>query len=156
NRGWKKAQNVQCFLYVADAGAGGVAPDLTGLGFPTPPAGGFAWQQVAQQSAAVVPGQPRVFRFEWICPVEITRNVALLAICRSSDDELEATPTGPALAYAQARRQVALRILPVVPDRVFIRDGLDDTGQRGAVVWGGRSPDIIVMTKTAADAITQV
>jgi hypothetical protein len=156
NRGWKRAENVQCFLYVADAGAGPnpAAPPLTGLNFPTPPAAGFAWQQVAQQTAFVLPGQPRVFRFEWICPVEITQNVALMAICRSPDDELAATPTGVALTYVQQQRQVALRILPVVPDRVFIRDGLDDTGQRGAVVWGGRSPDIIVMTKTAGDAIT--
>ena len=48
-----------------------------------------------------------------------------------------------------------MRILPVIPDRVFIRDGLDDRGQRGSVVWGGRSPDIIVMRKADADPIAQ-
>jgi len=158
NRGWRKAENVQVFLYAADAGAGAVAPPLTGIGFPDPPAEAFAWHLAAPaQTVPVMAGQPRVVRFEWICPLEIQQNVALLAICQSADDELTAAqrPTGVALTWATAERRAALRILPVIPDRVFIRDGLDDLGQRGAVAWGGRSPDIIVMTKAAADAIPQ-
>lgn len=155
NRGYQRAENVQCFLYAADApGTPPAAPALTGLGFPAPPPAGFAWQLVGQQTAFVLPGSPRVFRFEWLTPLEIGQNAALLAICRSPDDEVTSAPAGAALTWAQANRQGALRIVPTVPDRLFIRDGLDDTGQRGAVVWGGRSPDLIVMTKTAADAIT--
>jgi len=151
NRGWKKADNVQVFLYVGDA-SGGTAPALTGLGFPADPPPGHAWQLVASQSAPVLPGQPRVFRFEFVCPLRITTRAALFAICRSGDDDVTSMPAGAALAYATTERRAALRLVPVIPDRLFIRDGLDDTGQRGGVAWGGRSPDIIVMRTADAPA----
>ncbi|HVE85580.1 MAG TPA: hypothetical protein VND93_22155, partial [Myxococcales bacterium] len=175
NRGWKKAENVEVFLYAADAGVvppppvlvapapvppAPVAPPpnlpaLTGINFPDDPPAGHAWKLVQKKTVIVPPGNPRVVRFEWLCPVEYKASAALLAICRSAaDDPLAAAPTGPVLAYVTAQRQAALRVLPIIPDRVFIRDGTDDIGQRGAVVWGGRSPDIIVMKKADAAGIT--
>ena len=152
NRGYARADNVQVLLYAADAGAGATAPPLAGFNFPGDPA--LPWRLLAEQTADVLPGQPRVFRIPFICPLEIQRNVALLAICRCLSDELAPLPSGVARDYVNGERKAALRILPVTPDRISIRDGLDDVGPRGSVAWGGRSPDIIVMTKAAADAIT--
>jgi hypothetical protein len=151
NRGYARADNVQVLLYAADAGAGATAPSVNGLSFPGDPAP--PWKLLTEQTANVLPGQPRVFRMTFICPLEIKQNVALMAICRCTSDELSPLPSGAAKDWVLAERKAALRILPVVPDRVFIRDGLDDPGQRGSVAWGGRSPDIIVMTKAAADAL---
>jgi hypothetical protein len=151
NRGWRKADNVQVFLYVGDA-SGGNAPALDGLNFPADPPPAHAWQLVASQSASVLPGQPRVFRFEFVCPLRIATRAALFAICRSPDDEVTSLPAGAALGYATTERRAALRLVPVVPDRLFIRDGLDDSGQRGSVAWGGRSPDIIVIRNSEAPA----
>ncbi|HZN91462.1 MAG TPA: hypothetical protein VFB81_02110, partial [Myxococcales bacterium] len=94
NRGWQKAENVQVFLYFADAGSTGVAPTLTGLGFPGVPPGSSPWKRVPPVTGTVMPGNPNAFRFEWTCPVEIKQNVALLAICRSPDDELAPLPSG--------------------------------------------------------------
>jgi hypothetical protein len=36
-------------------------------------------------------------------------------------------------------------------DTVYIRDGVDDDASRGAVAWGGHSPDVIVVQTSVAD-----
>ena len=93
-------------------------------------------------------------RFDWVCPLKIRHNAALLAVCQQvADDPLEAPLSGDTKAYVLARRQAALRVTPVEHAAVFVRDGLDDFGKRGSVAWGGRSPDLLVLRKAVADAI---
>ena len=50
-------------------------------------------------------------------------------------------------------RRAALRIVDAVafvPD-LYVRDLVDDTGARGAVAWGARASDIIVVASAEAD-----
>jgi hypothetical protein len=66
------------------------------------------------------------------------------------------TPANLPNALAVSERRVGLHITPtrtVAPD-VFIRDALDDTGEPGAVAWGGRGADIIVTDSIVADPAT--
>jgi hypothetical protein len=115
-----------------------------------------AWQRAGHRADLdhLRPNQPEVARFEWVAPASLAGGaVALLAVCSTALDPLPAgLPTAMA-ALQRAERRVALRVAPVsafVPD-LFIRDGLDDDGSVGAVVAGGRSPDIIVVDAAPAD-----
>ena len=56
-------------------------------------------------------------------------------------------------ALVIAERRAALRItdaVKFVPD-LYVRDSVDDTGARGAVAWGARASDIIVVATAEAD-----
>ena len=56
-------------------------------------------------------------------------------------------------ALVIAERRAALRItdtVEFVPD-LYVRDSVDDTGARGAVAWGARASDIIVVASAEAD-----
>jgi hypothetical protein len=148
NRGSQPANNVQVYLYYADAGSPPTPPALDGaINYPGEPASGSAWQLAAPAPTVgfVAPGQPAVVRFEWVPPLRIRDNVALLAVCTCGQDSLNALPAGPVGDFVKGERRAALRVIGVNRDAVFIRDGADDDGTRGAVAWGGRSPDIIVV-----------
>ena len=146
NRGTAKAERVAVHLYLADAGNPPSAPDIPAdIGFPGLPPAGSVWQRADLiEVGEVTPGEPAVVAFRWIPPLSIRDNVALLAVVSNAADPLAALPAGPVAAFVRGDRHAALHITHVQRDTIFIRDGLDDTGERGAVAWGGRSPDIIV------------
>ena len=170
-RGHAVLADVEVHLYFADApGTPPIAPDLNPTfwdTFPAAPPGGSNWHKVGDaRMSELQADQPRVFRFEWLAPMDLGDNVALLAIATHADDSLVglAGPDQPTRAVhphtaqlpnalAVAERRAGLYITPTtrsVPD-VFVRDAADDTGQRGAVAWGGRGADIIVTDSLAAD-----
>ena len=146
NRGSAVATNADVHLYFADAGNPVAVPAIdAAFGFPAPPGPASPWRRADTITVGnLTPGQPAVVAFRWIPPLSIVANVALLAIVSGGQDLLAAVPAGPTDAFVRAERRAALHVLSVQRDTIFIRDGLDDGGDRGAVAWGARSPDIIV------------
>ena len=153
-------------LYFADATAG-TAPDLDAdfwATFPATPAAGATWQKAGEVRVHFVgPAQPRVVRIEWLPPITLGNRVALLALASHSlHDDLSTTNSGNLQVDPQshgdaalviAERRAALRIVDAVefvPD-LYVRDSVDDTGARGAVAWGARASDIIVVASAEAD-----
>jgi hypothetical protein len=156
NRGYAPANNVRVHLYWADAGDPVNLPflDAAAINYPNEPTAGSAWQRAGVRTVGVIrPGQPVVVRFDWILPLTVRRNVALMALCSCDQDPLNFAPAANTSVFISLERRAALRVTPVRYDAVFIRDGLDDFGRRGSVAWGGRSPDILVLRKAVADAI---
>ena len=165
NTGFATVDDVFVHLYFADA-TGGNAPDLDAdfwATFPAPPADGATWQKAGQVEVdSVGPAQPRVARIEWLPPITLGNRIALLALASHPDDDLGATNTGNLQVDPQshgdaalviAERRAALRItdtVEFVPD-LYVRDSVDDTGARGAVAWGARASDIIVVASAEAD-----
>ena len=160
------ASDVIVRLYFADAAAG-TAPDLDAhfwTTFPAAPAAGATWQLAGEVRVhSVGPAQPRVVRFEWLPPITLGNRVALLALASQSlHDDLSITNSGSLLVYPQSHgdaalvireRRAALRIVDAVafvPD-LYVRDLVDDFGARGAVAWGARASDIIVVASSEAD-----
>jgi hypothetical protein len=160
NGGVQTAAGVEVRLFAAEAlGDPPVVPDLPANFCPllesAPPLGAIAlpspWLPVGAKLLSVPTGQPVVADFDWIPPLEALDSMALLAVCSHADDRLSSPPAAP-LPQAvgplvRQERRAALRLTPLaaVPSAVYIRDGVDDDGQVGAVSWGGRSPDIIVV-----------
>jgi len=117
-----------------------------------PPAAG-PWHRAAPQRTTrnLSSGQPEVLRFEWTPPADADARVALLALATHANDDLKnPIPTltvDPAAAPPNlvADRRAAVRLVTVqaFTPEVFVRDGADDSGDSGAVAWGGRSTDII-------------
>ena len=116
-----------------------------------PPAAG-PWHRAAPQRMTrhLAPGQPEVIRFEWTPPADAPAQVALLALCTQAADDLKnPVPTltiDPAVSpNLVTDRRAALRLVSIQPftAQVFVRDGADDSGDPGALAWGGRSADII-------------
>jgi photosystem II stability/assembly factor-like uncharacterized protein len=149
--------DVRVQLYFANApGTPPAVPDLQAAfwnSFPAdPPAG--AWRRGPFEFiSGLGPAQPVVARLEWIPPLDVGNQVALLAVCSHAQDNL-ATPPLPALAMnptnasslVRTERRTAMRVTAVdfsFPS-LYVRDGVNDTGPAGSVAWGGRSPDIIV------------
>jgi hypothetical protein len=154
NRGTTTAINVDVHLYFADAGNPANAPDIPAdIGFPAAPPESSVWQRVDMITVGEIPADtPAVVSFRWTPPLRIRDNVALMAVVTNANDVLAAIPAGPVAATVRAERRIALHISHVQRDTIFIRDGLDDSGERGAVAWGGRSPDIIVRQAQVAAA----
>lgn len=171
SRGHDTLADVDVHLYYAAApGTPPIAPDLNPTfwdTFPAPPPGGANWSKVGDaRMSELQADQPRIFRFEWLPPTDLGDNVALLAIATHANDTLIglAGPDQPTRAIhphaaqlpnalAVAERRAGLYITPTTratPD-VYIRDGLDDPGQRGAVAWGGRGADIMVTRSAVGD-----
>ena len=167
NRGSQTANNVRVYLYYADAGATPPQPPPPAppllptpppidarMNYPDTPADDSPWQLAApvQTVGFVRPGEPVVVKLEWVPPLRIKDNVALLALCTNDQDALASLPAGTAVAaFVASNPRAALRILGVNRDAVFLRDGVDDSGTRGSVAWGGRSPDIIVAQTAVAN-----
>ena len=160
------ASDVIIYLYFADAAAGN-APDLDAnfwATFPAAPAAGATWQQAGEVRVhSVGPAQPVVARFEWLPPITLGNRVALLALASQNfHDDLRLDNTGNLQVDPQSHgdaalviqeRRAALRIVDAVefvPD-LYVRDSVDDTGARGAVAWGARASDIIVVASAEAD-----
>ena len=157
NRGIEVGTNVAVHLYFADAGNPANAPDIPAdLGFPANPPASSAWQRIDTITVGEIPpGEPAVVSFQWTPPLSIRNNVALLAAVTNARDTLASIPAGPIAATVRGDRHLALHVTRVLRDTIFIRDGLDDGGDRGAVAWGGRSPDIIVRQAAVAAANRQ-
>ncbi|HZF12394.1 MAG TPA: hypothetical protein VFE33_26700, partial [Thermoanaerobaculia bacterium] len=157
NRGNGTARNAQVHLFWAPAADPAHPPDLQAgfrAAFPgDPPAG--PWQRVgpAVTVGEIGPGQPAVVQFDWVPPLDLgagIANAALLAITtQTPDDPLNLGALAPEndviLNLVRNERRVAARVTPVVANPVYLRDGVDDDGSGGAVAWGGRSPDIVVL-----------
>ncbi|HEU0015296.1 MAG TPA: hypothetical protein VFQ45_16530 [Longimicrobium sp.] len=154
NRGSGTAVDTEVHLYYANAGNPAAEPPIVAaeLNFPDEPQEASAWKRVGppRTLGPLRAGQPSVVRFEWIPPLDIADNLALLAVCRTAgaQDPLAAIPGGPVQAFTGGERRAALRVTAVNRDPLHIRDGVDDDGRRGLVAWGGRSPDIIVRQGT--------
>ena len=145
NRGTTIATNVDVHLYFADAGNPAAAPNIpAAIGFPAP-APLTPWHHVDTITVGeIAPDTPAVVSFRWVPPITIRDNVTLLAAVTSAADLLASIPAGTVDAAVRTERRIAVHVTHVQRDTIFIRDGLDDSGDRGAVAWGGRSPDIIV------------
>jgi hypothetical protein len=176
NRGFDPVRNVTVHLYFRPSPAvafGGAVPALGNPADVWRPAQGFdpvagsPWQRVgrAQTLPEAGPARPAVARFDWTPPANLAGgNVALLALCSgpagpappAADPLPNAVPGGAATiaALLTNERRAALRIVPVGPfqPEIFIRHGLEDDGTPGAVAFGGRSPDIIVVQSVPAQA----
>jgi hypothetical protein len=146
NRGTEVANNVDVHLYFADAGAPPVPPAIPAdIGFPNAPPDASLWKRCDVVTIGIIrPGEPAVATFRWTPPLTILHNAALLAVVTNGQDALASLTAGLAADLARAERRVALFVTHVQRDTIIIRDGVDDLGDRGAVPWGGRSPDIIV------------
>jgi hypothetical protein len=74
--------------------------------------------------------------------------VALLAVAARAGDVPALPAAGQAMAaFLAAERRASLRIVAAgdfFP--VYVRDGIEDSGHSGDVAWGGRSPDIIIVS----------
>lgn len=168
NTGAAPANPVQVHLFFADtSGTPLRAPDLTAAFWNNFPAGDGPWR-LAQAATLnqLASGQPQVARLGWTPPPDTGAEVALLALAtHATDNLLIHRPDGiaraggvlPALvvdprkpnSLIAADRRAALRIVGVetfTPDP-YVRDGLDDQGQ-GAVAWGGRCTDIVVLEQS--------
>ena len=153
NRGHAPVQTVDVHLYFAAAPGPAAVPNLQPgfrAAFPgDPPAG--AWQRVgpAITVGEIGAGAPAVVTFNWLPPLDLGNNAAVLALCTSAADTLTLA-TMPAANDAvatlvHAERRAAVRVMATVANPVFVRDAVDDDGTSGAVAWGGRSPDIVVL-----------
>lgn len=168
-RGHATLADVDVHLFFADAaGTPSVAPDLNAMfwnTYPNTPAASSPWKKAGtDRQSELHSGQPRVFRIAWTPPLDLGDNVALLAVAEHPTDTLIGLsaanrPTrsmNPALLpnmLAASEPRAALYITAarkLTPD-VYVRGGLDDDGQPGAVAWGGRGADIIITDAAVAD-----
>ena len=119
------------------------------------------WQRVGtvqNLGSRVTPNQPAAARFDWDAPASIAgRKVALLAVCTSPQDSLPAAPSQFMRQLLVQERRAALRVVTArqLQPALYIRDGIDDDGSAGAVAFGGRSPDIIVVPSVPASPNTE-
>ncbi len=169
NRGVEAARDVTVHLFYAPLGMAAAAPvtNASDEGVPDLPADFWAhftdadlptgdWRKAgtAQSLSFIRPLEPEVVRFVWQPPSRLgNHSVALLAVCSSPRDLITTAPLPPTdiddLVFNE--RRAILRVVPVNGVEVYIRDGVDDRGGRGAVVWGGRSPDLAVVRAPPAD-----
>ncbi|HEU0076232.1 MAG TPA: hypothetical protein VFQ76_01210, partial [Longimicrobiaceae bacterium] len=170
NRGWGTAAATEAHLFFADlpVPAPGAAPAVPALpawaGFPADPAPA-PWRRVPPrlpggpgpvppfESVELRAGEPKVVRFDFVPPASVAgRRVALLAVLRRGADAPALPAAGQAMdAFLLASRQASLRVVAAgdfFP--VYVRDGVEDSGHSGDVAWGGRSPDILVVSPPAA------
>ena len=170
NRGAARLDGVAVHLYFADApGTPAEAPDLDAdfwADFPAEPPEGATWRRAGQAILdGLHAGQPGVARIEWVPPTGLGDHVALLAVVSHPDDDLgAAAATLPTVVHpgnapetlTVAERRTALMITAarrVVPD-IYVRDAVGDSGEPGAVAWGGRSADIVVTQAPEPDPDT--
>jgi hypothetical protein len=153
NRGTTAATNVDVHLYFADAGNPVAIPAIdAAFNFPNAPGAGSPWTKADMITEGEIrPGEPRVVGFRVIPPLSITTNIVFLAMVTSAQDVLN-VPAGNAVTFVTAERRAALHVSAVDRDTILIRDGVDDHGDRGAIAWGGRSPDIVVRQAQVAPA----
>ncbi|GGJ02299.1 WD40/YVTN/BNR-like repeat-containing protein [Neoroseomonas lacus] len=161
NTGFDRVDDVRVGLYFARPDGAGDAPDLDAdfwTTYPAPPAPDRVWQRAGEVTLSQVgPEQPQVARFVWNAPLDLPRNVALLALASHARDALGApAPTlqvdpraHGAASLVRAERRAAMRLVRS-QGALFTRDAVDDTGEVGAIAWGARSHDIVV--RQAAEA----
>ncbi|MCP4600674.1 MAG: hypothetical protein GY847_09110 [Proteobacteria bacterium] len=163
NRGCEPATNVKLHLYYSSAGNPVAVPPIhAGMNHPGDPTAGCPWQLTTPplNIGLIQPGEPYVARIEWIPPLTINDNVALLGVVTNAEDTLDQplTAATPAEDYVNSARQAGLRVAPVKKEVIYIRDGVEGRGSPtpGKVAWGGLSPDIIVSQDTSiADPDTE-
>ena len=162
NTGHRTIDNVRVSLYFARlSGPNQNAPDLDAdfwTTYPAPPAPDRVWQRAGEVVVqALGPANPRVARFVWNAPLDLSRDVALLGIVSHADDPVTvAIPTLQVDPRAHGNAALVLgsrhAVMRIVTSQggLFLRDGGDDTGEFGAVAWGARSHDIVI--RQAAEA----
>jgi hypothetical protein len=163
--GWGETSGVQVYLFFAEVPAASPMP-----GTPQPPlqADFWAtframplsppsapWTPVAPAASVTVhPNDPVVVRFDWLVPRDLGgKQVGLLALCEHPGlDPLPAGPVNLATVIRNERRAAYRRVAVTrfTPD-VYVRDSVEDDGTVGAVAFGGRSPDIIVVPARVGD-----
>mgnify|MGYP000110813676 CR=1 FL=1 len=177
NTGGGDAAATQVHLFFADtAGTPARAPDFAAGAWGSFPAAAAPWRLAETKNLPHLQSStPQVLGFRWDVPVDVGSEVALLVIASHANDnivthdaEFQVRPaanpipslvidTRNANALVLADRRAAMRIVSVEtynPDP-FVRDGMDDQGL-GAVAWGGRAADIVVLEQTAAAAIADI
>jgi hypothetical protein len=166
--GWGEASGVQVHVFFAEVPVGSPpdanpTPDLPPGFWATframalsPPAVAGTWARVAPAATVTVhPNDPFVARLDWLVPREVGgKVVGLLAICEHPLlDAIPATLPEHLPTVIRQERRAAYRRVAVTrftPD-VYVRDSVEDDGTPGAVAFGGRSPDIIVVAARPAD-----
>ena len=116
------------------------------------PAGAASWLRIGRRTGLTVPpGDPMVVRFDFTPGQGLAeRNVALLALTLSPANDVLGGPPAPTTSITNLirdERRAALRRVPVarLDRRVYVRDGVDDSGGGApSVAYGTRSPDIMV------------
>ena len=165
--GWAEAANVDVHLFFAEVPPASPLPDAPGPNLQadfwatframplSPP--GAPWARAARAAPVTVrPYNPVVVRFDWLVPKELGgRILGLLAVCEHTAlDPIVpgAMPLNLGQLVRQERRAAYRRVAVTrfTPD-VYLRDSVEDDGTRGAVAFGGRSPDIIVVASRAVD-----
>jgi hypothetical protein len=165
--GWGEAAGVDVHLFFAEVAPGSPVPAVpepnlqpdfwnTFRVMPVSPPG-LPWARAAATPAVTVhPNDPIVVRFDWLVPRELGgKTVGLLAICEHSPlDRIDETVMPADIAQLVRReRRAAYRRVAVTrftPD-IYLRDSVEDDGTLGAVAFGGRSPDIIVVASRPAN-----
>lgn len=171
NSGARDAHPVDLYLFYADTvGDPAQAPDLPANFWAGFPAAITPWHLAGSDTVSHLdPANPQVICLQWQIPPDVGKEIALLAICTHAADHLvthqpdgsnrpAANPQPPLVvdprkpnSLVEQDRRTALRITTVEtynPDP-FCRDGTDDLGL-GAIAWGGRSPDIVVLEASVA------
>lgn len=158
---------VHLYFAAATAGTPPSVPDLQAdfwTTFPAAPGDAATWRRAGEGHVTNLhAGQPRVARIEWVPPADLAGPVALLAIAEQSSDPVPGGASAPPLhvgpgagALIPAERRTALFVTEArraVPD-IYVRDGVGDTGEPGAVAWGGRTADIIVAAEAEEEDAT--
>lgn len=169
--GWGEAADVQVHLFFAELPAASLlpaapSPNLQGDFWATfrimplsPPAA--PWTPAAATATVPVhPNDPAVIRFDWLVPKELGgKAVGLLAICEHPGLDPIDVGTMPTDIAQLIRREhrAAYRRLAVTrftPD-VYMRDSVEDDGSLGAVAFGGRSPDIMIVPARPVNIATE-
>jgi hypothetical protein len=158
--GWATAGGVQVHVFFAEVPPASPLPATPGPNLQanfwttfralplSPPA--LPWSPIAPPAAVTVgPNDPLVVRFDWLVPKDLGgKVVGLLAVCEhpALDPIPAATPVDLPTLIRQERRAAYRRVgvTRFTPD-IYVRDSVEDDGTLGAVAFGGRSPDIIVV-----------
>ena len=169
--GWGDAAAVQVHLFFAEVPPASPLPAAPGPNLQadfwatframplSPP--GAPWARASTvASVAVHPNDPTVVRFDWLVPKDLGgKVVGLLAICEhpALDPIPAVMPVNLATVIRQERRAAYRRVAVTrfTPD-VYVRDSVEDDGTLGAVAFGGRSPDIMVVPARPVDRVAEL
>jgi hypothetical protein len=168
--GWGDATGVQVHLFFAEFPPASPLPDTplpnlqadfwtTFRLMPISPPGAPWSRASTAASVAVHPNDPIVVRFDWLVPKDLGgKVVGLLAICEhpALDPIPAVMPVNLATVIRQERRAAYRRVAVTrfTPD-VYLRDSVEDDGTLGAVAFGGRSPDIMVVPARPVDRVAE-
>ncbi len=141
----------------------GAEPELPPPTAPLAPAAA-RWQRVGPKQIVAAgrlsAADPAVVRFDWVPPASLHHaHVALLALCTGPNDALGPQPDRllEMSALIREERRAAFRLVEAgafQPD-IYVRDGIDDTGEASNGFFAGRSPDVMVVQEPVADPMLE-